>query len=144
MVEQIYYSINEEKGTSCLKRAREQGIFVSSSLLVIAHLYNYDRLRGGISTLWILSNQRSFGKPSSSWTKASNQFLLCLRPHLEYACPVWDPHLVKDRKFLENVQKFGCKLAAHQWDSGYQDLLDLFELPSLEQQRLHLKLGLKF
>ena len=67
-----------------------------------------------------------------------------VRPHLEYACPVWDPHLIKDKKLLEDVQKFGCKLAAHQWDSGYQELLDLFELPSLEQQRLHLKLGLMF
>jgi hypothetical protein len=43
---------------------------------------------------------------------------------------------------LEDVQKFGCKLAAHQWDSGYQELLDLFELPSFEDRRLHLKLGL--
>ena len=67
-----------------------------------------------------------------------------VRPHLEYACPVWDPHLIKDKKLLEDVQKFGCKLAAHQWDTGYQELLDLFELPSLEQRRLHLKLGLMF
>ena len=58
--------------------------------------------------------------------------------------PVWDPHLIKDKKLLEDVQKFGCKLAAHQWDTGYQELLDLFELPSLEQRRLHLKLGLMF
>ena len=68
--------------------------------------------------------------------------LVC--PHLEYACQVWDPHLVKDKKALEDVQKFGCRLAAHQWDSGYQELLDLFELQSLEQCRLDFKLGLMF
>ena len=45
---------------------------------------------------------------------------------------------------LENVQKFGCKLAAHQWDASYQELLELFELQPLEQRRLHLKLGLLF
>ena len=67
-----------------------------------------------------------------------------VRPHLEYACQVWDPHLVKDKKALEDVQKFGCRLAAYQWDLGYQELLNLFELQSLEQRRLDLKLGLMF
>ena len=71
-------------------------------------------------------------------------YISMVRPHLEYACQVWDPHLAKDKKMLEDVQKFGCKLAAHQWDSSYQDLLELFELQSLEQRRLHLKLGLMF
>ena len=27
-----------------------------------------------------------------------------VRPHLEYAAPVWDPHLLKDIKSVENVQ----------------------------------------
>lgn len=45
---------------------------------------------------------------------------------------------------LEDVQKFGYKLAAHQWDASYQELLQLFELQPLEQRRLHLKLRLMF
>ena len=45
---------------------------------------------------------------------------------------------------LENVEKFGCRLAAHHWDASYQELLELFELQPLEQRRLHLKLGLMF
>ena len=45
---------------------------------------------------------------------------------------------------LEDVQKFGLRLAAHQWDLNYQDLLDLFQLPTLEECRLELKLGLLF
>ena len=71
-------------------------------------------------------------------------YLLLVRPHLEYACQIWDPHLVKDRKMLEKVQKFGCRLAAHQWDASYEELLEKFELQPLEQRRLHLKLGLMF
>ena len=55
-----------------------------------------------------------------------------------------DPHLVKDRQMLENVQKFGCRLATHQWDTSYHELLELFELQPLEQRRLHLKLRLMF
>ena len=81
---------------------------------------------------------------SSNQEALKQLYVSLVRPHLEYACQIWDPHLIKDKKLLEDVQKFGCKLAAHQWDSGYQDLLQLFELRTLEERRLHLKLGLMF
>ena len=63
-----------------------------------------------------------------------------VRPHLEYAAPVWDPHLVKDITKLENVQKFAMKMCSKQWDMGYQDLLELSQLPALQNRRLYLKL----
>ena len=52
--------------------------------------------------------------------------------------------LLKTRKKLEDVQKFACRLASQQRDCTYQDLLQLYELPSLEERTLHLKLGLMF
>ena len=63
-----------------------------------------------------------------------------VRPHLEYAAPIWDPHLVKDIIKLENVQKFAMKMCSKQWDMGYQDLLELSQLPTLQNRRLYLKL----
>jgi len=33
----------------------------------------------------------------------------CIRLHLEYAAPVWDPHQLGLIKCLENVQKFDLK-----------------------------------
>ena len=36
--------------------------------------------------------------------------------HPEHTREVWHPHLVKNRKMLEDVQEFGCKVTAHQWD----------------------------
>ena len=36
-----------------------------------------------------------------------------VRPHLEYACPVWAPHLTKDIQAVESVQAFACKMATH-------------------------------
>ena len=59
-----------------------------------------------------------------------------VRPHLDYTCQICDPHLAKDKKKLEDVQKFACRLASHQWDASYQELLQLYELPSLEERRL--------
>ena len=34
----------------------------------------------------------------------SRAYLILVRPILEYASPVWDPHLVKDRDQIEKVQ----------------------------------------
>ena len=44
----------------------------------------------------------------------SNTLLLiyrtCIRPHLEYACQLWDPFLNKGMQSLKAVQKFACKV----------------------------------
>ena len=67
-------------------------------------------------------------------------YSVLIRPHLEYAAPIWDPHLIKDTTKLENVQKFALKMCLKKWDVGYQELLDLSQLPTLENRRLYLKL----
>ena len=64
-----------------------------------------------------------------------------VRPHLEYACPVWAPHLTKDIQALESVQAFACKMATHNWKANYQELQSLIDIPTLERRRLELKLG---
>ena len=65
---------------------------------------------------------------------------ILVRPHLEYASPLWDPYLIKDIAKLESVQKFALKLCSKQWDMDYQDLIELMQLPTLENRRLYLKL----
>ena len=64
---------------------------------------------------------------SADQTTLKQLYLSLVHPHLEYACQIWDPHLVKDQKMLENIEKFGCRLAAHHWDASYQELLELLE-----------------
>ena len=39
---------------------------------------------------------------------------ILVRPHLEYASPLWDPYLIKDIAKLESVQKFALKLCSKQ------------------------------
>ena len=73
--------------------------------------------------------------------------LLCsslVRTHLEYSCAVWNPYTLKDKRNIEQVQKFACKVASKHWDAGYEDLLELVGLPPLEQRRIYLKLCLIF
>ena len=67
-------------------------------------------------------------------------YSVLVRPHLEYATPIWDPHFIQDSNKLESVQRFALKMCLKQWDLGYQDLLDLSQFPTLENRRLYLKL----
>ncbi len=68
-------------------------------------------------------------------------YLSLVRPHLEYAAPVWSPHLHKDIAKLERTQQFASKMCTKTWDSSYNDeLLDRLHLPTLAQRRLHLSL----
>ena len=71
-------------------------------------------------------------------------YLSLVRPHLDYASAVWSPYLIKDKAALESVQKFACHMATTSWDSSYQDLLDLVDLPTLECRRLETRLCLLY
>ena len=63
-----------------------------------------------------------------------------IRPHLEYACQVWDPHQIKNISALESVQKFALRACSKQWDAPYELLLLDSNLPSLADRRKYLKL----
>ena len=57
--------------------------------------------------------------PSSDARRVKSDFvrrpakISCVRPLLEYAVPVWDPHLVKDTRALESVQRFATHAQYH-------------------------------
>ena len=73
-------------------------------------------------------------------TKVQNLYSTLVRPHLEYACEVWSPHLKKDIKKVEQVQKFGLRMCTKRWNADYLELLSLFNIPSLRDRRLYLSL----
>ena len=64
----------------------------------------------------------------------------CIRPHLEYAAPVWDPHQLGLIKCLENVQKFALKVCTKSWNVDYESMLTSCNLTSLASRRRFLKL----
>ena len=64
-----------------------------------------------------------------------------IRPHLEYAAPVWDFYLSKDIHEIEVAQKFALKVAiSERLDSSYDNLLEESDLVELNVQRNHLSL----
>ena len=81
---------------------------------------------------------------NSSPATIKQLYLSLVRPHLEYAAELWDPHTRRDIDKLESVQKFALKVISHQWDTGYEDLLDTVNIPTLRTRRLNLKLSYIF
>ena len=59
-------------------------------------------------------------------------YLSMVRLLLEYACQVWHPHLTKDIKKLESVQKLALRLCSKQ---DYDTLLSICNLPTLTTRR---------
>ena len=45
-----------------------------------------------------------------------------VRPHPEYAAPVWDSSTANNINKLEDTQKFALRICTRQWNMGYQDL----------------------
>ena len=115
------------------------GVLLTSNLSWSSHVDNICiKARRVLGLLY----RRFYGSTSQSSLK--QLYLSLVRPHMEYACQVWDPHLMKDRKAIEDVQKFALKVVTSKWDSSYNELLEFAELKPLEDRRVELKLGLLF
>ena len=82
---------------------------------------------------------RRFYGHLNSWA-LRQMYLSYVRPHLEYAVPVWDPHHLGHIEALEKVQRFALKMCTKSWDSSYEDMLTFCNLPTLCQRRRVLKL----
>ena len=67
-----------------------------------------------------------------------------IRPHLEYASAVWSPHLAKDIKAIEDVQKFGLRVCTKNWDTNYDSLLLTCNIESMADRRTFTRLCLLF
>ena len=86
--------------------------------------------------------RRFYGNVSQDVLK--QLYLSLMKPHLEYGCHVWNPHHVKDKKALENIQKLACRIGTAHWDESYDSLLELLNLQSLHERRTHARLGLLY
>ena len=58
-----------------------------------------------------------------------------VRPHLEYAAPIWNPHLEKQKEAIENVQRRATKLIPGLFHMSYPDKLKELNLPTLTYRR---------
>ena len=111
------------------------GILITSNLTWSPHIQNLCRKARKIIGLIY----RRYYRHTNSGTLIQ-LYTSLVRPHLEYAAPLWDPHLVHDIHSIESVQKFALRVCSKRWDYGYSELLEAFNIPSLESRRTYLKL----
>ena len=62
-------------------------------------------------------------------------YVSLVRPHLEYANPVWNPYLKRHIDMIENIQRRATKLIPGLSDLSYEDRLRRPKLPSLSYRR---------
>ena len=58
-------------------------------------------------------------------------YVSLIRPHLEYAVSVWNPHLKKDIDQLENIQHRATRLCPSNKKKTYEDRLKIMWLTTL-------------
>ena len=82
---------------------------------------------------------RRFYQYSSS-ESLIQMYISLVHSNLEYASQVWSPYKVGEVKSIEGVQKFALRMCAKNWDASYEELLQLFSVPNMQQKGAYLDL----
>ena len=113
----------------CLKQVRHYkylGIWISGDLSWEKHIQlTCNKGRRHLGYIY-----RTFS-PYCSSDSLLNLYRSQVLPILEYGCVVWDPHLIKHKSLLENVQLFATRIASKQWNQSSEYLNSHFNIPSL-------------
>ena len=83
--------------------------------------------------------------PKASSKVKATCYKTLVRPKLEYACAVWDPHHQADIQNIEKIQKRAARFVTgnYKLESGNTEFnLNQLNWPSLEERRLQTKLGI--
>ena len=104
------------------------GVSISSNLSWGNHVSNIcSRAKKHLGMLY-----RRFYRDADSSTLRM-LYTTSVRPLLEYAVPVWDPHLLKDIKAIESVQRFATKVCTKAWlGVDCNDRLSMLNLTTLK------------
>jgi hypothetical protein len=71
-------------------------------------------------------------------------YISLVRPHLEYACSVWDSTAVSNSELLENVQRRAARFICGDYsrDSSVNDMLNCLQLVKMSDRRRIFRLSL--
>ena len=88
--------------------------------------------------------RRNLSKCDESIKSAA--YLGLIRPKLEYASAVWDPHLSKDINTIERVQRIAARWVKsnYNWENSVSNMLSELHWPTLHNRRLISRLTLLY
>ena len=109
---------------------KDLGVFISSDLK------NYEQAKSASSKA-----MQMFGMLKSTFTNRDTDiwkklYLTYIRPHLEFAAPVWNPYRVKDEELLEKVQHRATKVSFAMRGVPYEERCKRLGLTSLVDRRI--------
>ena len=92
-----------------IEKVETLGLLISSDLSWTSHI---DSVCLKAKRIWV------YCTGATSYNLADNAtikqlYIALVRPHMEYACVVWDPYTQKSVKAPEHVQAFACKMMSH-------------------------------
>ncbi|XP_076039327.1 uncharacterized protein LOC143024412 [Oratosquilla oratoria] len=111
------------------KNERGIGVVIDDNLTFIGHLA--EKINKANNILGII--RRNFVHLDIFILKAL--YTALVRPHLEYANQIWCPHLVKDTKAIENVQRRGTRMTPQLKGHNYEERVNKLDLPILAYRR---------
>jgi hypothetical protein len=109
---------------------RDLGIFINHDLRWTNHISKITKKAEGV----LASLNRAF--VSRSPDIYMKLFKTMVRPHLEFASPVWNPHLIKNIDKLETVQRRATRRISTIKLLPYSDRLSVLNLDSLKLRRV--------
>ena len=108
---------------------KDLGVIIDMELTFEEHIATKVKKANGIMGLI----RRSFSfLDGETFKKLYTSFV---RAHLEYANPVWSPHLRKHIRLLESVQERASKLVDGMKNLEYTERLKKLDLPTLQHRR---------
>jgi len=135
--QRLSYNIcNQELNSVCT--VSDLGVVLTEDLKVASHCSAIVK-KARTRAIMIRRCFRSKDIPTLVWA-----FKVYVRPILEYASPVWSPHLIKDIDLIESVQRRFTKLLPGMYHKPYQERLRILNLQTLELRRLHIDLVLTY
>ena len=117
----LFTYILNEQSISCIIQHSYLGVTLTSNMSFSPHIQKISAKATRMLN-FIRRNLYNCSKEIKS-----RAYLTLVRPILEYASPVWDPHLVKDRDQIEKVQRAVARWVSSDycWSSSVSSMLNL-------------------
>jgi ribonuclease P/MRP protein subunit RPP40 len=108
---------------------RDHGIYIRSDLKWVEQV-NYAANKAN-KVLGML-RKTFISRKKDLWKKL---YTTLVRPHLEFAVPVWNPQTAGDIEKIEKVQKWTARIPMEFRNLTYEDRLEKWELTKLSERR---------
>ena len=133
----IYSYSMGNKSLECVSHHPYLGVEITHNLKWSIHIN--DIVAKANRALWFI--RRNLHRCSKAIKE--KMYIALVRPHLEYACAVWDPHVTSDIQKIEMVQRRAARFVANEYsrlDGTVTNILRDLDWSTLQERRKNTRL----